>query len=89
MKTQSHKNQVQETTQGSGIESEDVEREHPLPPNFPPEESFEAFICYKCVEKNPWIKQYAGTAGFLPPVYKIQDGEKGQASSNLGQVAET
>jgi E3 ubiquitin-protein ligase UBR7 len=27
-------------------------------------------ICYKCVESNPWIKQYAGTAGFLPAVFK-------------------
>ena len=27
-------------------------------------------VCYKCVESNPWIKQYAGTPGFLPAVFK-------------------
>lgn len=41
----------------------------PPPPGFPDEEAFESFICYKCVDAHPWIKQYAGTAGFLPPVY--------------------
>jgi E3 ubiquitin-protein ligase UBR7 len=48
------------------VEEED---EPPLPPGFPDEESFEGFICYKCVESNPWIKHYAGTAGFLAPVF--------------------
>ena len=43
----------------------------PLPPGFPQEEEFEAFICYKCVNTNPWIKMYAGTSGFLEPVFKI------------------
>lgn len=41
----------------------------PLPPGFPPEDDFEAFICYKCVDAHPWIKAYAGTEGFLPAVY--------------------
>ncbi|KAI9812913.1 MAG: hypothetical protein M1827_004431 [Pycnora praestabilis] len=41
----------------------------PPPAGFPNENDFEAFICYKCVEANPWIKRYAGTSGFLPPVY--------------------
>ncbi|KAK4224417.1 hypothetical protein QBC38DRAFT_371129 [Podospora fimiseda] len=40
----------------------------PLPPGFPAEEAFEGFLCYKCVEAHPWIKRYAGTPGFLPPV---------------------
>ena len=40
-----------------------------LPPDFPEEESFDTFICYKCVNATPWIKRYAGTAGFLPPVW--------------------
>jgi E3 ubiquitin-protein ligase UBR7 len=40
------------------------------PPGFPAEEDFEAFLCFKCVESNPWIKQYAGAPGFLPPVFK-------------------
>ncbi|EFQ98472.1 metaphase-anaphase transition protein mlo2 [Nannizzia gypsea CBS 118893] len=41
----------------------------PLPPGFPDEDDFETFICYKCLDSNPWIKRYAGTPGFLPPVY--------------------
>ncbi|EDN03244.1 conserved hypothetical protein [Histoplasma mississippiense (nom. inval.)] len=50
--------------------NEDAEDEPPLPPGFPDEDDFETFICYKCVDANPWIKVYAGTPGFLPPVYK-------------------
>ena len=49
---------------------EEEEEEPPLPPGFPGEDDFDAFICYKCVESNPWIKRYAGTAGFLPAVHK-------------------
>lgn len=41
----------------------------PLPPGFPPEDDFDHFICYKCVQANPWINRYAGTPGFLNPVY--------------------
>lgn len=44
--------------------------ETPLPPGFPGEDDFETFLCYKCVDSNPWLKRYAGAAGFLPPVYK-------------------
>jgi E3 ubiquitin-protein ligase UBR7 len=40
----------------------------PLPPGFPAEDDFDHLICYKCVESFPWIKQYAGTTGFLPAV---------------------
>lgn len=40
----------------------------PQPPGFPKEDDFEHFICYKCVEAFPWIKQYGGTPGFLPAV---------------------
>ncbi|EAS34694.3 metaphase-anaphase transition protein [Coccidioides immitis RS] len=42
----------------------------PLPPGFPGEDEFESFICYKCLDSNVWLKRYAGTPGFLPPVYK-------------------
>ena len=49
-----------------------------LPPGFPQEDDFETFMCYKCVETQPWIRRYAGSAGFLPPVYK-QDERKGSA----------
>lgn len=41
----------------------------PTPPGFPDEDEFEHFICYKCVEANPWIKRYAGATGFLPAVF--------------------
>lgn len=49
-------------------EDED-EDEPPLPPGFPAEDDFDHFICYKCLEANGWIKNYAGSTGFLPPVY--------------------
>ncbi|EPE06657.1 metaphase-anaphase transition protein [Ophiostoma piceae UAMH 11346] len=50
------------------------EEEPPMPDGFPKEEDFEGFICYKCVDAFPWIKQYAGSAGFLSPVfYKPQE----------------
>ncbi len=42
--------------------------EPPDPPGFPSENDFEVFLCYKCVDANPWIKRYAGTQGFLPAV---------------------
>jgi len=51
-------------------EGADVDADDPLPPGFPHEDDFETFICYKCVCANPWIKQYAGTAGFMSPVGK-------------------
>jgi E3 ubiquitin-protein ligase UBR7 len=44
--------------------------EIPPPPGFPNEDEFEGFICYKCVDANPWIKRYAGTDGFLEPVFR-------------------
>ncbi|CAK7271596.1 hypothetical protein SEPCBS57363_004703 [Sporothrix epigloea] len=42
--------------------------EPPMPPGFPREGDFEGFICYKCVDAHPWIRQYAGSPGFLPAV---------------------
>jgi E3 ubiquitin-protein ligase UBR7 len=64
-------------TAGAEEEDEDV----PLPPGFPAEDDFEYFLCYKCVEANPWIKRYAGNTGFLPPVYC-------DASINAAQIKE-
>lgn len=66
----------------AGEEVEEAEDDDiPLPPGFPAEDDFEYFICHKCVEAFPWIKKYAGSPGFLPPVYsdgtfnrtKVQD----------------
>ncbi|KAJ4302371.1 hypothetical protein N0V88_002515 [Collariella sp. IMI 366227] len=50
-------------------EAEEEDNDPPPPPGFPAEDDFEAFLCYKCVDAHPWIKRYAGTPGFLPPVY--------------------
>lgn len=51
-------------------DAEEVEDEDPpLPLGFPAEDDFDHFLCYKCVEANPWIKLYAGSPGFLPPVF--------------------
>ncbi|WPH00578.1 zf-UBR-domain-containing protein [Acrodontium crateriforme] len=56
----------------------------PLPPGFPDEDDFDHFICYKCVDAFPWIKQYAGTTGFLPAV-----SADGVANSDAARTAET
>ncbi|CAO1597631.1 hypothetical protein XANCAGTX0491_001439 [Xanthoria calcicola] len=51
-------------------EEEEDHGEEELPPGFPAEDDFETFVCYKCVDANPWIKRYASSTGFLPPVLK-------------------
>lgn len=58
---------VAEGGSGSDQENED-EDEPPMPPGFPKEDDFEGFICYRCVDAFPWIRQYAGAPGFLPAV---------------------
>lgn len=55
---------------------QEVEEDHgdeELPPGFPVEDDFETFVCYKCVDANPWIKRYASSTGFLPPVLKSEE----------------
>ncbi|KAK3326449.1 putative zinc finger in N-recognin-domain-containing protein [Apodospora peruviana] len=47
----------------------------PPPPGFPADEEFEGFLCYKCVDSFPWIKRYAGTPGFLSPVFHNKGGD--------------
>lgn len=54
----------------AGNVGEEEEEEEERPNGFPDEESFDAFICWLCVEKNPWLKRYAGTPGFLEAVHK-------------------
>lgn len=49
---------------------EDNEEHDELPPGFPREDDFETFICYKCIDADPWIRRYAGSTGFLPLVQK-------------------
>jgi E3 ubiquitin-protein ligase UBR7 len=58
---------AEEPTQAN---DEGDDEDPPLPPGFPAEDDFDAFICYKCVDANPWIKRYAGASGFLPPVFR-------------------
>ncbi|KAI9725115.1 MAG: hypothetical protein M1828_003457 [Chrysothrix sp. TS-e1954] len=58
---------VAETTQDNGHAEVD-ETDLPLPPGFPPEDDFEHLLCYKCTNAFPWIKRYAGAAGFLAGV---------------------
>jgi E3 ubiquitin-protein ligase UBR7 len=52
----------------NGAESEEKPAENDLPPGFPDEDDFDHLICHKCTSAFPWIKQYAGTPGFLPSV---------------------
>lgn len=67
------------------------DEEPPLPPGFPEEDDFEGFICYKCVDANPWIKRYAGAPGFLAPVFRRSQApspevgliEKDKAAKNM------
>ncbi|KAL5336130.1 putative zinc finger in N-recognin-domain-containing protein [Aspergillus crustosus] len=63
----------EETTENGTTNEQEEYDETPLPPGFPAEDDFDTFLCYKCVESNPWIKKYAGTPGFLPPLFK-EDG---------------
>lgn len=70
------------------------EDETPLPPGFPGEDDFETFICYKCLDSNPWLKRYAGTRGFLPPVFRTPSTEKSETSekgveSNLQELTQS
>ncbi|KAL4865056.1 hypothetical protein BDV12DRAFT_200518 [Aspergillus spectabilis] len=66
-----YKNSKKENDAENGTSNEqDDDDEIPLPPGFPAEDDFETFLCYKCVESNPWLKKYAGTPGFLPPLFK-------------------
>ena len=60
-----------EKVKTEGEDGENVEEEVKID-GFPDEDDFDAFICYKCVNSAPWIKQYAGTEGFLPAVF-LQD----------------
>lgn len=66
-------------------EVEGDDEDPPLPPGFPNEDDFEGLICYKCVEAHPWIKRYAGTEGFLMPVFR----RSAAPSPETGLVAKT
>ncbi|KAJ5768207.1 hypothetical protein N7533_000790 [Penicillium manginii] len=65
------------TTDERALEEED---ETPLPPGFPAEDDFWQLICFKCLDSAPWLKKYAGTPGFLPPVFQNGGLEKKSAA---------
>ena len=43
----------------------EADSEHIVPRTFPNEDQVEGLICYKCCNAVPWIRQYAGSQGFL------------------------
>ncbi len=76
------------TTEGGGgdyAENDDDREEPPMPPGFPKEEDFEGFICYKCVDAYPWIRQYAGAPGFLPAVLHKKEKSTATAAAESNQ----
>ncbi|KAK0726965.1 hypothetical protein B0T26DRAFT_639035 [Lasiosphaeria miniovina] len=68
-------------------EDEEDDDDPPPPPGFPADDEFEGFLCYKCVDSAPWIRRYAGTPGFLPPVfYKKDDGAAEQQPASTSSA---
>ncbi|KAF2174250.1 hypothetical protein M409DRAFT_62343 [Zasmidium cellare ATCC 36951] len=57
------------------------------PPGFPHEDDFDHLICYKCANAFPWIKQYAGTEGFLRPL--SSDGSAAQTNGEAQEATQT
>lgn len=70
-------------------EEVDGDDEQPNPPGFPKDDDFETFICFKCVEAHPWIKRYAGTPGFLPPVHYKPVDNMAEQPSDSGVVVDS
>ncbi|KAI0857075.1 putative zinc finger in N-recognin-domain-containing protein [Xylaria cubensis] len=70
----------QQTNEPGIVENDDGDV--PLPDGFPEEEDFDFLLCYKCVEAYPWIKRYAGTLGFLPPVLRKSDDRAGEVPAS-------
>jgi E3 ubiquitin-protein ligase UBR7 len=68
-KVPAQNNSSLETVKEEGTEDAPEQDESGPPPGFPNEDDFENLICYKCVTAFPWIKPYAGTNGFLMPLY--------------------
>ena len=64
-----HSETKEEVEKQTSEQATEEDSNHPVPPGFPGEDDFESLICYKCVQSNPWIKQYASTPGFLKPVF--------------------
>jgi E3 ubiquitin-protein ligase UBR7 len=65
-----------------------IDDEDRLPPGFPHENDFDQLICYKCVDAFPWIKRYAGSNGFLPPVFRNVEAAHQEASQPKADIAQ-
>lgn len=68
-------------------EAEEEEEDKPSIPGFPSEDDFEHFICWQCVEKNSWLKRYAGAEGFLPGVIRKEENSNETAPQALEPAA--
>jgi E3 ubiquitin-protein ligase UBR7 len=64
-------------------EDENDEQDEGIPSNFPKEDDFEYFLCYKCVDAFPWVKRYAGANGFLLPVFHNQSQLQAKADLDI------
>jgi E3 ubiquitin-protein ligase UBR7 len=65
-----------------------LDEDDPLPPGFPQEDDFEQLICYKCLDAFPWIKRYAGSTGFLPPVFRNVEAAQPEAAQPEANTAQ-
>ena len=79
--------QAKEQAIKKSAEGEEVDIEEELPPGFPDEDDFDTFICYKCVDATPWIKRYAGSKGFLAPVWKVRQDDDDIAVRHAAEEA--
>ncbi|KAI7090554.1 zf-UBR-domain-containing protein [Hortaea werneckii] len=84
LETLTEEKETDDEHQGANGATEELQVEDPpLPSGFPDEDAFDHLICYKCVNAFPWIKQYAGTPGFLPavpaePTSDMSNGDKAE-----------
>ncbi|KAI7309730.1 zf-UBR-domain-containing protein [Hortaea werneckii] len=83
-----------EQSGANGAAQEPQAEDPPLPPGFPDEDAFDHLICYKCVNAFPWIKQYAGTPGFLPavpaePTSRTSNGDKAKDDTTPASSEQT
>lgn len=79
----------QASSGGVGQPQIDDDDETPLPPGFPAEDDFWQLICYKCLGSNAWLKQYAGTPGFLPPVFRNGGLKKASVSDQWTKITKS
>lgn len=68
---------------------DDDDGDPPPPPGFPPEDDFEGFLCYKCVDAYPWVRGYAGAPGFLAPVFCNKEKALNGLADGLGTAVTT